>query len=172
MTGTASSGGKNKKSAASHRLNGTYQPGRHGATLTAPEGTPEAPEGMSAAPRAHWDHIIWLMTEAMTLAKSDGPLIAQLAELLALADRLQAEADDGPVCFPKPVNGGESLIPMLSPSVAQLARVRASTRAFFVELGLTPSSRDRVTTQWVTEDDAEAEKRQKYFFGPRSRSGA
>ena len=169
MTATASSGGKNKKSAAAHKLNGTYRPDRHGgveATST-PEGVPECPETLTEKAKDEWDRIVGLMTAARTVTASDGPVIKQVVQLIVLADRLQGDVDQlESTSFGKLAAGGQSVEPALHPCVSHVVRVRSSIRLYLSELGLTPASRDRVPKLTALGRDLERQEHDR-FFGPR-----
>ena len=153
MTATTNSGGKNKKSRAAYVAAGTFRPDRHnGVELKTPEGEPPKPESLNGAASAEWDRIVGLLTAARTLTASDGPVILHYVQLSALAERLQAELDEQPsVVFPKSTAGGTAVEPAVHGLVGQLTRVRTAARLYLVELGLTPSSRDRVPAR-VTDD--------------------
>ena len=170
MPGTSHSGGRNKKSKAAHIAAGTFQPSRHnGVALNAPEGVPPKPESLTGMASDEWDRMVERLMATSTLAPSDGPCMLHYCELAALAKRLQSELDELPsLQYPKLVAGGASCEPACHPLVSQLVRVRSALRLYLTELGLTPSSRDRVSpTKGLTEDDlAKAEERRR-FFGPR-----
>ena len=170
MTATSSSGGRNRKSKAAHIAAGTFQPSRQNdMALTAPEGVPPKPESLTGLASDEWDLMVERLTATRTLTASDGPCILNYSQLAALGTRLQSELDELPsVQYPKLVAGGASYEPAVHPLVSQLVRVRSALRLYLTELGLTPSSRDRVSpTKGLTEDDlAKAEERRR-FFGPR-----
>ena len=166
-----SSGGMNRKSAEAHKLAGTFKKSRHnGMALTAPEGVPPKPESLTGVASDEWDRMIERLMATRTLTASDGPCILNYSQLAALGTRLQSELDELPsVQYPKLVAGVASCEPAVHPLVSQLVRVRSALRLYLTELGLTPSSRDRVspTKGLMTEDDlAKAEERRR-FFGPR-----
>ena len=167
MTATSNSGGRNRKSAAAHRLSGTFRPDRHnGVELKTPEGEPPKPESLSGAASSEWDRVIDLLKASRTLTESDGPCVAHYCELYGLADRLQRELDAMPtLVYSRSTQGGESFEPAVHPAVSQLTRIRTAARLYLSELGLTPSSRDRVPKR-AAEDDMRAAKRLRFFGRP------
>ena len=164
MPATANSGGRNKKSAAQHRAAGTFRPDRHGGVeVNLTEGEPLKPETLSEAASGEWDRVAGLMKDAGTLSPSDGEAIGNYVQVACLANRLQREVDELPsLQYPKLVAGGADVAPAVHPLVSQLVRARTAARMYLSELGLTPSSRDRVP-RLTTNDLTRAEKRRKYF---------
>ena len=92
MAGTASSGGRNKKSAQQHRLQGTYRKSRHAtaADPKAPEGVPVPPKALSGDALAEWHRMIARMQACQTLALVDDAVIYQYVQLFAEAEALVA----------------------------------------------------------------------------------
>jgi hypothetical protein len=107
--------------------------------------------------------VIERMQEARTLCATDGPVIQQYVQLHALTRRLQDDVDGlESLEYPK-VSPDGNVEPKMYPQVAQLVRARSSLRLFLSELGLTPSSRDRVPTRLSVDDLARQQKRQRFF---------
>lgn len=80
MPGTKASGGRNKKSLATHLLQGTFRKDRHG-DLVPPETPPEIfdpPKTLRGKPRAVWDELAPFAFEARTLTPASASMFAMV----------------------------------------------------------------------------------------------
>lgn len=82
MAGTKASGGRNKKSAALHLLEGTHRTTRHGAADAArapepPTGRPDTPSTLSGHALEEWDRMIARLEVNQTLALVDDAALYQ-----------------------------------------------------------------------------------------------
>ena len=93
MAGTASSGGRNKKSIQQHRLQRTYRKSRHAtaADPKAPEGVPVPPKALSGDALAEWHRMIARMQACQTLALVDDAVLYQYVQLFAETEALVTE---------------------------------------------------------------------------------
>jgi len=143
------SGGRNKKSARLHVLQGTWQPSRHtGPDVDAPGGVPAVPPGLAGAGLKEWHRLVAHLQAMGTLSRVDDLVLEQYCKLSADAGRLQADADALPQTWFDKVSvdgaGVEHLEPKLHPVFGQLRQYRLGLRVLLVELGLTPLARNRV----------------------------
>jgi P27 family predicted phage terminase small subunit len=111
-----------------------------GPQATAPEGTPEKPEGLSAVASAEWDSIVIELTELGTLSHVDRAAIEMAARYAGYFAEAAADvAEHGLTVATK--QGMKA-----NPSIRardDAARIR---KAYLESLGLTPGSRSRVST--------------------------
>lgn len=143
------SGGRNKKPARLHILQGTFQPSRHqGPDVEAPGGVPTMPKGLPTAARREWHRLVDRLSAMGTLSRVDDLVLEQYCRLAADAGRLQADAEILPRTWFEKVSvdgaGAEHIEPKLHPVFAQLRQYRLALRVLLVELGLTPLARNRV----------------------------
>jgi P27 family predicted phage terminase small subunit len=158
MAGTAHSGGRNKRSAASHQLTGTLRRDRHTFTSPSPPtGEPVRPDTLKGEARAEWDRMVVRLTASQTLSTVDDAALYVYCRVFADAERLQRAVDalDSPFFDKVSVDGAgvEHIEPKVHPGFAQLRSYRQALRQFLVEFGLTPSSRSRVKLADTTERD-------------------
>jgi phage terminase small subunit len=85
MPGTASSGGGNRKSAAQHRLEGTYQKSRDtgAAAPDPPTGRPTRPSGLRGHALAEWNRMVNRLEASKTLSTVDDAALYQHVCLFA-----------------------------------------------------------------------------------------
>ena len=156
------SGGQNAKSRAQHKLEGTYQPCRHGGFTNPdpPLGVPEQPVLLEGEALAEWDRMLTRLTRNKSLSVVDDAALFQycrlFAETEALADARERttagiqvleetlkdrQADDlVPVCQEL-----TKLRKLESQYANQIRQGRLAVMRFLAEFGLTPASRGRVT---------------------------
>ena len=164
MPGTANSGGRSKKSVKLHLQAGTFQKVRHAGTVDIEPlaGRPETPPALDGEGLAEWNRMVEKMSATGVLARTDDAVLYEYCQLHALSERLQVELDSlESLQFDKFSVDGAGVEPKLHPVVSQLVRLRATKRQFLVELGQTPTARNRVTGQIQT--DATEEKRKRFF---------
>lgn len=161
MAGTASSGGRNRKSAAEHRLQGSYQRTRHEG-----QGAPEPPKGRPLPPReitgdvlAEWNRMITRMEQSRTSSLVDDAALYQYASLFAETEAVSISRD-GTVRLIESVEAklvdldGSAYADMVKALVdlrqleakymVQIRQGRMALRQYLVEFGMTPSARARV----------------------------
>lgn len=161
MAGTASSGGRNRKSAEQHRLEGTFQRVRHEG-----HGAPEPPRGVPAPPRelagdvlAEWTRMVERLQASGTLSVVDDAALFQYASLWAETEaiaaasaetrRVIAEAETRMIDM-EGSEYGEALKALVSlrqieaKYLVQVRQGRMALRQYLVEFGMTPSARSRV----------------------------
>jgi phage terminase small subunit len=100
-----------------HKLQGTFDSRRHAPKNGVQQGHPRKPDTLSPRASAIWDERCAVLVELGFLSIADGPILATFCELYA-----QFTED---------------------PAGCQSAKI-AQMRACMSELGMTPSSRDRV----------------------------
>jgi P27 family predicted phage terminase small subunit len=151
MAGVAGrSGGQQAKTPAQHRIEGTYQPVRHGGYEgpDPPKGAPPKPAGLNADASAEWDAMIGRFDVMGMLRTVDGPVLARYCQLHAVIERLSRTLDALPTLLYEKVSvdgaGVEHTEPKVHPVVNQLRSAIVASRPFLVEFGLTPASRGRV----------------------------
>jgi P27 family predicted phage terminase small subunit len=166
MPGTSHSGGRNRKSAKQHRLEGTFQKVRHGAAATGgdppdpPAGRPPIPIGLIGPALEEWTRMVQRLEDAKTISKVDDAVLYQYCCLfaeteaiavshrtnVALVEKLQTAIDklkDGEQI----VRAIESIVQLKKLEVKQTTLLRAghmAIRQYLVELGMTPAARSRV----------------------------
>lgn len=159
MPGTGNSGGRNRKSAASHELSGTLRRGRHPFTSPSPPtGAPVAPSALTGEGLAEWGRMVDRLEKSKTLSLVDDGALYQYCQLFSASERLQVAVDalDSPFYEKTSVDGAgvEHHEPKVHPGFAQLRSYRQALRQFLVEFGLTPAARSRVKVADVSERDA------------------
>lgn len=157
MPGTAHSGGRNKKSAAEHALDGTARTDRPSELgPEPPKGRPTVPNGLSGHARAEWDRMVARLELSKTLTLVDDAALYQYCSLFgeteatqdarrnvgALLDELKATA----FITKEPVDVATivKLQQLEMKYTTQLRQGRMALRAYLVEFGMTPSARARV----------------------------
>src|SRR2546423_15523177 len=86
MAGTSSSGGRNRKSAQQHRLEGSYRADRHAAGGEAPDppkGRPTPPAGLAGVALEEWRRMVDRLQLAKTLSLVDDAALYQYCCLFA-----------------------------------------------------------------------------------------
>src|SRR4051794_11383116 len=97
-----------------------------------------------AAARQQWQMIVREMFECDTITEANVPLIAKLVVTQILYDRSAREvASKGAVLSPK--KSSSRAIARVSPHFTAMVKLSSEALALENELGLTPSSRGRVT---------------------------
>jgi P27 family predicted phage terminase small subunit len=175
MAGTASSGGRNKKSAEEHALDGTARKDRPSELAPEPpKGRPAVPNGLSGYALAEWDRMVARLELSKTLTLVDDAALYQYVclfgetedtqdlrrETAALVVTLQTavarEATRiGNVAEPV----ADDVIEVVGDAVAQMLRLQQliakqttqlrqghmAIRQYLVEFGMTPAARTRVS---------------------------
>ena len=104
-------------------------------------GEPEMPPGFDAAHAAEWDAVVADLREAQTLSREIGATVeVYVRNLLRMRMAEGMVAEQGAIVF-APKTG----VPMQNPYLAVANRAAKEVRSAAAELGLTPSSRGRVT---------------------------
>src|SRR5262245_31111970 len=94
MSGTAASGGRNRKSTASHALSGTLRRDRHQfVSPQPPVGAPIPPSTLDGDARAEWDRMIVRLEASRTLSTVDDGVLYSYCRLHGDAERLQRAVD-------------------------------------------------------------------------------
>src|SRR5262245_213847 len=90
MSGTANSGGRNRRSRQAHLLAGTFRPSRHGTRTDAepPPGRPRASKLLRGLALQEWRLTCARLAAANTLSKVDDACIYQYSQLFAETERL------------------------------------------------------------------------------------
>ncbi len=148
MPGTANSGGRNRKSAAQHKRDGTFQKCRHGADPAAataatpdpPKGAPALPKDLAGEARAEWHRMIARLEASRTLSSVDDAVLYRYCQLHARAERLEGEIAK----LASPFYDDHLGNPKVHPAFAQLRSHDQVLRGYLVEFGLTPAARTRV----------------------------
>lgn len=158
MPGTASSGGRNRKSHNEHELAGTLRADRHGAEdfmPDPPKGRPTQPDGMTGHARAEWDRMVDRLEQSKTLSLVDDAALYQYCSLFGETEDVQDARHES-----------QALVILLQAAVTrheevdvaqivklrqldmkyttQLRQGRMALRAYLVEFGMTPSAGARV----------------------------
>lgn len=161
MAGTANSGGRNRKSAADHRLAGTFQRVRHegqGAPEP-PKGRPAPPKPLSGDARDEWDRMVSRMELSGTSSLVDDAALYQYALLFAETEAVStaragtaqniaaleiamADLVDGE--FVEALRQLVALRQLEAKYMVQIRQGRMALRQYLVEFGMTPSARTRV----------------------------
>ena len=161
MPGNMNSGGRNKRSATSHILRGTFRKDRHGddATPEPPIGTPKPPVRLVGQAKAEWGRVIVSLSNNKTLSIVDAHALFQYCELFAETQELKADywrLRKSSTQMLKAIKGltGAELVKALghvtqmeheiSRLTTKLRQNRLAVKSFLVEFGLTPSARTRV----------------------------
>jgi P27 family predicted phage terminase small subunit len=158
MPGTSSSGGRNKKSHAQHKLAGTGRKDRGTTTSTTaepPKGRPTRPKQLKGEARAEWSRMIGRLELSKTLSPVDDAVLYRYCQLHARAERLERKIATLRSPFYTDAFGN----PRVHPGIAQLRAHDQVLRHYLVEFGLTPAARTRVKEIGgkPTETDAFAE---------------
>lgn len=146
MPGTSSSGGRNRKSKATHALAGTGRKDRGTATTGTPppdppKGRPPTPKTLRGEALAEWGRMVHRLDLAHTLSIVDDAVLARYCRLHARANRLErALARERSAFYID--NWGN---PKVHPAFAQLRAYDQALRGYLVEFGMTPAARTRVT---------------------------
>lgn len=182
MAGNANSGGRNRKTADLHLLQGTFRKDRHGDPAEAvepPAGRPEPPGTLSKVARAEWDRMIVRLETNRALTIVDDAALYQYACLFgeietqkgegARLDKLSRELKDTAGDL-----DGQALVDAIGHIVTlqhikariatQLRQGHMAIRQYLVEFGMTPSARTRVKALPVAGEPKDA-KRSRFFRG-------
>jgi P27 family predicted phage terminase small subunit len=163
MPGTASSGGRNRKSAAEHALDGTGRKDRPSdPSPDPPKGRPPMPSGMSSHAQEEWDRMVERLEVSQTLSIVDDAALYQYASLFgetedvqaaqrettALVATLQAAIarndTDPDVDLSSTLKSLVLLRQLQAKYTTQLRQQRMALRSYLVEFGMTSSARSRV----------------------------
>lgn len=171
MAGTSSSGGRNRKSAEQHKLEGTFQKVRHAGIVTpaAPSGVPVSPKELDGDALAEWDRMVARMTDLGTSSHVDDAVLYQYCRLFAETESLavsQLETAASIDIIEENLHGldGSELVQCFqeitklrqleSGYSTKIRQGRMAIRQYLVEFGMTPSARTRVKLPEKKESDA------------------
>jgi P27 family predicted phage terminase small subunit len=164
MPGTANSGGRNKKSAQRHKLEGTFQKSRH-AGAKAPEppiGLPTPPIKLTGVALAEWKRMVARLQVCRSLSVVDDAVLFQYAKLFAETEELADDKEHASGLIDKL---GDALVGLdgadMSNAIRDIVKLkqqeagystkvrqgRLAIRAYLVEFGMTPAARSRVKVQ-------------------------
>lgn len=163
MPGTANSGGRNKKSARAHRLQGTFQKVRHAGDQSpeAPNGVPSPPKTLEGEAKAEWERMVADMVSLGTASAVDGHALYQYCQLYAETEAIavtQLETAATIDLLEENLHGPEEerenllqvvqeiskLRQLEARYITQIRQGRMALRSYLVEFGMTPSARTRV----------------------------
>lgn len=174
MPGTANSGGRNRKSEAQHKLQGTYQKVRHAGVKTpeAPAGVPEPPQPLDGLAAEEWARMIGRLQLVGSLSVVDDAAVYQYCRLWAETESAMADletARGSAAILEENIRGleGADLVAVfqelgklrhdIKGYVTTLRQGRMALRQYLVEFGMTPSARSRVKLPEKPEADPFAE---------------
>lgn len=112
----------------------------NGAQATAPEGTPEKPEGLSPVASSEWNHIVCELTDMGALSHVDRAAIEMAARYAGYFHEAAEDVEENGLTVPTKTGA------KANPSIRardDAARIR---KTYLEALGLTPASRSRVST--------------------------
>jgi phage terminase small subunit len=181
MPATAHSGGRNKKPASLHVLQGTFRGRRHdpGTAPDLPAGIPD-PRDLSGEARAEFDRMVKRLTGCGTLTTVDDAALRLYALLHAQVDGIQAEHRRLGALSRRLmkalerlegrdlVDATRELVQLEKLAARQLQQLRQGSmalRQWLVEFGMTPSARTRVTTTPGTVVAAPDPKKARFLSG-------
>lgn len=162
MPGNSNSGGRNRKSAARHRLEGTYQKCRHDgrADPDPPKGRPTPPTSLAGDARAEWQRMVKRLEDTKTLSTVDDAALYQYSCLFAETEEITAAHRTNARLLEKLEQAlervrDEDQVAQVATAIAdirkldakhvqQLRQSRMALRQFLVEFGMTPAARSRV----------------------------
>lgn len=116
------------------------RPKPNGPQATAPEGTPEKPKGLSPVASLEWDMLVGELTEMGVLSQVDRAAIEMAARYAGYFHDAAEDVEENGLTVPTKTGA------KANPSIRardDAARIR---KAYLESLGLTPSSRSRVST--------------------------
>lgn len=174
MPGTANSGGRNRKSEARHKLEGTFQRVRHEGSRTpeSPLGVPVAPKELTGDALEEWGRMVGRMTALGTLSSVDDAALYQYCRLFAETEAIavtQIETASTIDLLEENLHGEDredivSIIQEISKLrqlearyTTQIRQGRMAIRSYLVEFGMTPSARTRVRLPEKSQADPFAE---------------
>ena len=184
MPGTRHSGGRNKKSASLHLLQGTFKATRHNHddTVAAPRGTPD-PRDLKGEAKAEWDRMVARLEASGTLSTVDDAALRRYAKLHAETESIEASNAELRRLSRKLTDEARRLegaeLVAATAHIVQLEKLRArnlqllrqgamAIRQWLVELGQTPAARTRVKPVGGTKQATADAKKARYFDGPTS----
>lgn len=168
------SGGRNAKTVAQHKMEGTYDPSRHSDIVNPepPSGHPTAPKDLVGDALEEWTRMIGRLEQSKTLAVVDDAALYQYCKLFAeteaisqtrqeLADTariLQENFDgQGDLSFEDALAAAQEITKLRSLEAryaTQIRQGRMALRIYLVEFGMTPAARSRVKVTGSPKDEA------------------
>jgi P27 family predicted phage terminase small subunit len=167
MPGTSRSGGRNRKSAQQHRLEGNYRADRHAAGGDAPDppkGRPTVPAGLAGVALEEWRRMVDRLELANTLSLVDDAALYQYCCLFAETEAVACAQRDTDTLIAKLQKTvarlhHQELVDAIA-AIVQLKKLEAkyatqlrqghmAVRQYLVELGMTPAARSRVKVKDV-----------------------
>lgn len=179
MPGTSNSGGRNRRSAPTHVLRGTFRADRHEdvPAVIAPTGRPAPPKPLEGDAQAEWDRMIARLEQCGTLSIVDDGALYQYVQLFAETEgiavtqaetaetiRILQENLDGlgkKVTFDQILEVAQELAKLRKLEAGYITKVRQgrmALRMLLTEFGLTPASRARVKGAGTQKPKSKVEK--------------
>jgi hypothetical protein len=174
-------GGKNKKAATTHVLQGTFRKQRHGQASApdhVPGGIPEPPEGLPEAVLQQW-HVTVAFLEAMgTVSRVDALVVEQYSRLFVETAQIavtQSEVGASIAILEENLSGLDGaevvqcfqeitkLRQLEARYATQIRQGRMAQRQYLIELCLTPASRSRGVSRPATTTTTIDPKKAKYL---------
>jgi P27 family predicted phage terminase small subunit len=167
VSGTSSSGGRNRKSRAAHALTGTGRTDRGtAATSTSadvpdpPKGRPPMPIGLIGPALEEWTRMVARLENSHTISVVDDAVLLPYCQLFAETDRISVQHRTNAALVTKlqkaidKLTDGELIVRAIE-AIVQLKKLEIKTttqlrqghmavRQYLVELGMTPAARSRV----------------------------
>jgi len=134
--------GPKPKPTAYHKLAGN--PGKRAYNEAEPDygrTAPTCPRHLGKEAKAEWKRLAKMLSEAGTLTRADRAVMAGYCEAWGLYVKASADVQKYGAVLISP----KSKMPFCSPYVSILSMALKQMNTFAAELGLTPSSRSRVT---------------------------
>lgn len=163
MPGTANSGGRNRKSAQMHLVQGTFRKHRHaeqGASPEPPPGRPPVPDSLkSSVARAEWDRMVARLETSGTLSVVDDAALYQYVQLFAETESVTSDDAENRALARRlmravgKLNGSDlleavkaivALRQLTDKATIRLRQQRMAIRQYLVEFGMTTVARSRV----------------------------
>lgn len=174
MPGTANSGGRNRKTARQHKLQGSFQKVRHAGITTPepPKGTPTRPKPLTGDAADEWDRMIDRLSVTGTLSPVDDGALYQYCRLFAETEQLAVDQTETSVSIDiveenlRDMTGSDlvaafqeitKLRQLEAGYSTKIRQGRMAIRQYLVEFGLTPSARSRVKVPETKTEDPFAE---------------
>lgn len=162
MAGVKGRSGRRPKSAAQHKLEGTYNSTRHEGIENPepPKGTPQPPCELAGHEKAEWERMVKRLEESKTITVVDDAVLYQYVQQFAEVEEVKADRvrlrqmKEALMKTAMARLSGDSLVETVAKIVdleylmakqsQQLRQGHLALKTFLVEFGMTPASRSRV----------------------------